>query len=141
MMNHLVQYLAHRFAACKRESSAGSCGRRYGVLDTSEGAAPSGSGRPDRCERREVDDRCSLYHPSRIGGNSRHRYVHVEAVRVYAEGLIGPAAVLREARQRYRRPVVMTEAHIGCSAAQQASWLAYCWDSAQVRRASAAKRR
>jgi dTDP-4-dehydrorhamnose reductase len=83
---------------------------------------------------RFLDDRCNLYHPSQVGGNGRHRYVDVEAVRVCAEGLIGPAAVLREAHQRYRRPVVMTEAHIGCSATQQASWLAYCWDSALAAR-------
>ena len=79
---------------------------------------------------RFLDDRCHLYGADRVGGNARHRYADVEAVRVCSEGLLGPTRVLRAAHQRYRRPVVMTEAHIGSSAGQQASWLAYAWSSA-----------
>jgi len=79
---------------------------------------------------RFLDDRLHLYPPTLIGGNHRQRYVDVEAVRVCAEGLIGPAAILKAAHRRYRRPVVVSEAHMGCSVAQQASWLSYVWSEA-----------
>jgi len=79
---------------------------------------------------RFLDDRCGLYAPDRLGGNGRHRYADVEAVRVCTEGLVGPTEILSSAYRRYQRPVVMTEAHIGSSAAQQSSWLAYVWNAA-----------
>jgi dTDP-4-dehydrorhamnose reductase len=79
---------------------------------------------------RFLDDRLHLYPPTMIGGNSFARYVDVEAVRVCAEGLLGPAAILKAAHQRYGRPVVISEAHIGCSVAQQTSWLSYLWRGA-----------
>ena len=79
---------------------------------------------------RFLDSRVELYPDRMAGGNGRHSYVDVEAVRVCADGLLGPAALLTAAHQRYRRPVVVTEAHIGCTPAQQASWLAYVWRSA-----------
>jgi len=79
---------------------------------------------------RFLDDRCDLHQPGQLGGNGRHRYADVEAVRVCAEGLVGPGLILAAAHQRYRRPVVMTEAHIGSCPTQQASWLAYAWNSA-----------
>jgi len=79
---------------------------------------------------RFLDDRHGLYSPEQLGGNGRHRYADVEAVRICREGLLGPATILSEAHRRYRKPVVMTEAHIGCSAPQQASWLAYAWNDA-----------
>jgi len=83
---------------------------------------------------RFLDDRCGLYPPHRLGGNDRHRYADVEAVRVCEEGLLGPGAILSEAYHRFRKPVVMTEAHIGCSVTQQASWLAYAWNGANQAR-------
>ena len=79
---------------------------------------------------RFIDNRLHLYPPSMVGGNHRHRYVDVEAVRVCAEGLLGPAVTLHAAHERYGRPIVVTEAHIGCSVAQQASWLSYVWAAA-----------
>jgi len=87
---------------------------------------------------RFLDDRLHLYPPALIGGNHYERYVDVEAVRVCEDGLIGPAAILNAAHQRYRRPVVVSEAHLGCSVAQQASWLAYVWRSALEARRSGA---
>lgn len=79
---------------------------------------------------RFLDDRYHSYPVGTVGGNGRHRYADVEAVRACEDGLIGPARILTSAYRRYRRPVVMTEAHLGCSASQQASWLAYAWNSA-----------
>jgi len=84
---------------------------------------------------RFLDGRVAIYPPSMIGGNFRHQYVDVEAVRVCADGLLGPVPILNLAHQRYRKPVVITEAHIGCTANQQASWLAYIWRAAGEARA------
>jgi len=79
---------------------------------------------------RFLDSRVGLYPPEMVGGNGRQAYVDVEAVRVCADGLVGIEAILCEAHRRYRRPVVVTEAHLGCTHAQQASWLSYVWNSA-----------
>jgi dTDP-4-dehydrorhamnose reductase len=79
---------------------------------------------------RFLDSRLSLYPPHMLGGNGRHTYVDVEAVRVCSDGLVGPARILSDAHKRYGKPVAITEAHIGCSPAQQASWLSYVWRAA-----------
>jgi len=79
---------------------------------------------------RFLDSRLSLYSARMVGGNARHRYVDVEAVRVCASGLVGPAPILDAAYRRYKRPIAITEAHIGCDPVQQASWLSYVWRAA-----------
>lgn len=87
---------------------------------------------------RFLDGRCGMYPEDRLGGNGRHRYADVEAVRVCADGLVGPASILSAAHQRYGVPVVVTEAHIGCTVEQQASWLAFIWRSVLDARQSGA---
>jgi dTDP-4-dehydrorhamnose reductase len=37
-------------------------------------------------------------------------------------------AVLRQAWQRYGRPVAITEAHLGCTREEQLRWLLEVWD-------------
>jgi dTDP-4-dehydrorhamnose reductase len=83
---------------------------------------------------RFLDSRVALYPPHLIGGNARQRYMDVEAVRVCADGLVGPATILASAHARYRRPVVVSEAHLACSPGQQAAWLWYVWKAAQAAR-------
>jgi dTDP-4-dehydrorhamnose reductase len=68
-------------------------------------------------------------------GNGRHRYADVEAVRVRAEGLAGAGALLREAWERYRCPVAITEAHLGCTSDEQVRWLVEVWNEARVQEA------
>lgn len=79
---------------------------------------------------RFLDDRLDLYPPCLIGGNGRHHYADVEAVRVCASGLRGPEAVMLEAHERYGLPIAITEAHLGCSCDEQIRWLAYVFRSA-----------
>lgn len=79
---------------------------------------------------RFLDDRLELYPPALLGGNGRHRYADVEAVRVCADGLLGPVPILEAAYRRYGKPIVITEAHLGCGPSQQASWLSYVWRAA-----------
>ncbi|MET0791371.1 MAG: family 1 glycosylhydrolase, partial [Polyangiaceae bacterium] len=76
---------------------------------------------------RFLDERVGLYRAHQIGGNHRQLYADVEAVRICAEGLVGPAPILEAAHARYQRPVVVTEAHLACSPEQQAAWLSYIW--------------
>ncbi|HET9960216.1 MAG TPA: dTDP-4-dehydrorhamnose reductase, partial [Polyangiaceae bacterium] len=81
---------------------------------------------------RFLDSRVELYPPAMVGGNGRHAYADVEAVRVCADGLVGPTCFLVDAYERYDKPVAITEAHLGCSPEQQIRWLAYVWNSAQT---------
>ena len=79
---------------------------------------------------RFLDTRRARYPRHTHGGNGRHCYADVEAVRVLAGGPAGPYALLREAWERYRVPVAITEAHLGCTREQQMRWLAEVWSGA-----------
>lgn len=83
---------------------------------------------------RFLDSRVELYPRQLVGGNGRDAYADVEAVRVCADGLVGPAPLLAEAHLRYGRPVAITEAHLGSTPEQQISWLAYVWNAARSAR-------
>lgn len=80
---------------------------------------------------RFLDDRLEL-HPDRGGGDTGSEpLVDVEAVRVLPAGIAGAGAVLRQAWERYRLPVALTEAHLGCRDPQeQTCWLAEVWREA-----------
>lgn len=79
---------------------------------------------------RFLDDRIHLYPRSMVGGNGRHRYVDVEAVRVRPEGICGAAALLEQAWERYGIPVAITEVHNGSDAEQQVLWFEEVWHGA-----------
>ena len=83
---------------------------------------------------RFLDERLERYPLHTHGGNGRHAYADVEAVRVCAEGLAGPQAILREAWQRYQLPLAVTEVHLGCTREEQMRWLKEVWDGAQALR-------
>jgi dTDP-4-dehydrorhamnose reductase len=87
---------------------------------------------------RFLDDRLSLYPRHMHGGNRRHRYVDVETVRVSGADIGGFEARLREAWERYRLPVAITEAHLGCSRDEQLRWLLQAWEAARKVRAEGA---
>jgi dTDP-4-dehydrorhamnose reductase len=84
---------------------------------------------------RYIDERIDRYPPHTQGGNHRHRYADVEAVRVLESGAAGPRAMLLDAWERYRLPVAVTEAHLGCTREQQLRWLAEVWEAARDARA------
>ena len=65
------------------------------------------------------------------GGNGRDRYADVSAVRVRIEGVAGPESILREASLRYRLPVAVTEAHLGCTREEQLRWFTEVWSAAE----------
>jgi dTDP-4-dehydrorhamnose reductase len=88
---------------------------------------------------RFLDDRLPHYPHKLHGGNRHHRYVDVEAPRVQGVLVGGVEARLREAWRRYRRPVALTEAHLGCSREEQMRWLHQAWQAAQTVRAEGAE--
>ena len=83
---------------------------------------------------RFLDERLERYPEHTHGGNGRHTYADVEAVRVLGDGLAGPKALLREAWDRYHLPVAVTEAHLGCTREEQMRWLWEVWQGAKALR-------
>ncbi len=83
---------------------------------------------------RFLDERVDLYPGETTGGNGRHAYVDVLASRVRIAGADGPQAILREAWERYRLPIAVTEAHNGCTREEQLRWLVEVWDAAEALR-------
>ena len=84
---------------------------------------------------RLLDERLAHYPASTHGGNGRHTYADVEAVRLRPEGLAGPHALLTEAWERYKLPLAVTEVHNGCTREEQLRWLLEVWDAAVQLRA------
>jgi dTDP-4-dehydrorhamnose reductase len=80
---------------------------------------------------RLLDERTELYPAAFSGGNRRDRYTDIEAVRVTGNLIGGFESRLREACERYRLPVAITEAHLGCTREEQLRWLHQAWQSAQ----------
>lgn len=80
---------------------------------------------------RFLDERLDRYPACTHGGNGRHLYADVEAVRVLEEPIGGHLMVLREAWQRYGLPMAITEAHIGCTREEQMRWLTEAWTAAR----------
>ncbi len=83
---------------------------------------------------RWLDERLERYPAHTHGGNRRQRYADVEAVRARPDGVAGPAALLSEAWERYRIPIAVTEAHLGCTREQQMRWLHEVWEAAHAAR-------
>lgn len=85
---------------------------------------------------RFLDERLDRYPAEAHGGNGTHAYADVLASRVLVEGAAGPAALLREAWERYRLPLAVTEVQNGCTREEQLRWLEEVWDGAEALRAS-----
>ena len=79
---------------------------------------------------RFLDERTRRYPPHFHGGNGRHAYADVEAVRVCAAGVAGPREILREVWERYQLPIAVTEIHLGCTREEQLRWVKEVWDAA-----------
>jgi len=79
---------------------------------------------------RFLDERTERYPTESHGGNGKHNYADVEAVRVCAEGTAGPLALMKEVWERYGLPLAVTEVHLGCTREEQLRWLKEVWDGA-----------
>jgi dTDP-4-dehydrorhamnose reductase len=80
---------------------------------------------------RFLDERLERYPGCSHGGNGRHEYADVEAVRVLAEGIAGVRVLLKEAWERYGLPLAVTETHLGCTREEQLRWLTEGWEAAR----------
>ena len=75
---------------------------------------------------RYLDENIENYHCSTHGGNQKHKYADVEAVRV--KELAGLNILLREAWERYKLPIAITENHLSCTREEQMRWFKETWD-------------
>ncbi len=88
---------------------------------------------------RFLDERINHYPEHSHGCNGRDVYADVEAIRVNDLDDWGPEARIREAWDRYRRPIAVTEAHLGCDdEAERSAWLCEVWNAALKLRESGA---
>lgn len=79
---------------------------------------------------RFLDHRLDRYPEACHGGNGRIAYADVEAVRVLDPPSPGWSAHILKLWETYRRPVVITECHLGCTREEQLRWLNECWTAA-----------
>jgi len=84
---------------------------------------------------RYLDEHLEHYPQVKPGGNGRQRYVDVEAARVPMEASSGVQALLREAWERYQRPMAVTEVHLHCHREEQLRWFRYVFDTCIALRA------
>ncbi|RYZ18420.1 MAG: NAD-dependent epimerase/dehydratase family protein, partial [Chitinophagaceae bacterium] len=90
---------------------------------------------PDICgfnyyvtSERFLDQNTKRYPHLKAGGNGRHRYVDVEAVRMPVDEPMGPSVLLREAWERYALPMAVTEVHLHCHREEQLRWFRHIWN-------------
>lgn len=81
---------------------------------------------------RFLDERLERYPAHTHGGNGRQAYADVEAVRVLGAGIAGFRGALDAVWSRYRRPIAITEAHLGASPDEQIRWLVEAWSHARA---------
>lgn len=71
---------------------------------------------------RFLDHRIYLYPKRYWGGNGRDKYADVETVRVKGQQLSGYVELFKEAWDRYKLPLAITEVHLGCTREEQIRW-------------------
>jgi dTDP-4-dehydrorhamnose reductase len=81
---------------------------------------------------RLLDERTERYPSWSHGGNGRHAYADVPAVHAWRGGITGFRHCLVELWRRYRIPVCITEAHLGCTREEQMRWLMEAWEGARA---------
>jgi dTDP-4-dehydrorhamnose reductase len=80
---------------------------------------------------RFLDERLERYPQRTHGGNGRHLYADVSAVRVCKNRTAGPYVLLKEAWERFKLPTAITECHLGCTRDEQLRWLMEVWRGAK----------
>ncbi|HVF82527.1 MAG TPA: family 1 glycosylhydrolase, partial [Flavisolibacter sp.] len=78
---------------------------------------------------RFLDRRINRYPKSTQGGNGLHQYADVEAVRVELKEETGIEMLLKEAWNRYKKPIAVTEVHLHCHREDQLRWFKQVWAS------------
>jgi dTDP-4-dehydrorhamnose reductase len=78
---------------------------------------------------RFLDQKMKQYPASCYGGNHKHRYADVEAIRVSHPEPWGLKVLLKECWDRYSIPMAVTEVHINGHADDQIRWFKQAWDT------------
>jgi dTDP-4-dehydrorhamnose reductase len=81
--------------------------------------------------QRFLDHRLARYPVSCRGGNGQQTYADVEAVRAHPAAMLDPKSLIKEAWNRYQRPLAITEAHLACTREEQLRWFKEIWNAAQ----------
>lgn len=76
---------------------------------------------------RLLDHRVELYPDEPLGGNGRHQYADLAAVRGNPPMASGFANILERSFRRYGKPVALTEVHVACTREDQLRWLGDAW--------------
>ena len=79
---------------------------------------------------RFLDGRINRYPKHTHGGNRNQSYADVEAVRIELKEESGVEVLLKEAWQRYQKPIAVTEVHLHCHREDQVRWFKQVWDAA-----------
>lgn len=78
---------------------------------------------------RFLDHRISIYPPCFHGANMFHEYADVEAVRANITDRTGAYSLLKNAWERYRLPIALTEVHLSCTREEQLRWFMEAWQT------------
>ena len=74
---------------------------------------------------RWIDERTEKYPAHSVGGNQKETYADVEAVRVGKSQ--GAEVIFREAWERFKMPIAITEVHLHCTREEQLRWFYQVW--------------
>ena len=78
---------------------------------------------------RYLDHETQYYPRSVIGGNKKHRYADVEAIRVQHNKPWGLKTLVREVWERYQLPIAITEVQLHCHRDDQMRWFQQSWNN------------
>ncbi len=79
---------------------------------------------------RYLDEDISKYPKEFHGGNARHRYADIHTVHVpMKSSACGPATLLKEAWERLRLPLAITECHLHSTREDQIRWFHQMWET------------
>ncbi|MDB5231528.1 MAG: dTDP-4-dehydrorhamnose reductase [Chitinophagaceae bacterium] len=76
---------------------------------------------------RYLDENLTRYPVAAHGGNKKHAYADVEAVRVALNEPSGLKVLLTEAEERYHLPTAITEVHLHCTREEQLRWFEHIY--------------
>lgn len=78
---------------------------------------------------RYLDENIKKYPSFTHGSNELHKYADVEAVRVPHNYESGLSVLLKEAWQKYKLPIALTEIQLNCGREDQVRWFKQTWDT------------
>jgi dTDP-4-dehydrorhamnose reductase len=80
---------------------------------------------------RYLDENIGNFPSNTHGSNGKHKYADVEVVRVGNAKASGPYQLLKEAWNRYKLPMAVTEVHLHCTREEQLRWFQSIWNAAE----------